>query len=156
MRWRRLAAQKGIEDSFGIRVVYVKTLANAESKARQKLIRGEKKSGASLMARDQTSLTTARGSLSSRRAMKTGCLNLLSRVHSANLICATNFGFTQCIFFIIDGVMPCTHAPPCFEGRSTNGQSSRSSVRNFLYNIDNDFSLKPLPTLPAKFNFSFS
>ena len=33
---------------------------------------------------------------------------------------------------IIDGVMPCTHAPPCFEGRSANGQSSRASFRNLL------------------------
>src|SRR2546430_7563044 len=104
--------------------------------------------------RQTPSRFTSVGFLSSRKPRNTGCLNLLSRVHSANLICATNFGFTQCVFFIIDGVMPCTHAPPCFEGRSTNGQSSRSSVRNFLYNIDNDFSLKPLPTLPAKFNFS--
>src|SRR5207253_7245855 len=97
----------------------------------------------------------------------TGCRNFPSRVHSANLISATNFGFTQCIFFIIEGVIPCTHSPPCppvgrtrpvasLDGRSTNGQSSRSSARNFLCKIDNDFSVKPLPTLPANFNFRLS
>src|SRR4029079_893245 len=54
---------------------------------------------------------TSPGFLSSRKPMKTGARNFPSRVHSANLISATNFGLTQLIFFIIEGVMPSTHCP---------------------------------------------
>src|SRR5207237_6789905 len=50
------------------------------------------------------SRTTSRGFLSSRKPRNTGARNFLSRVHSANLISATNFGLIQCIFFIIEGV----------------------------------------------------
>src|ERR1700736_2016196 len=98
------------------------------------------------------SRVTSVGFLSSRRPRKTGCRNFPSRVHSANLICATNFGFTQCILCIIDGVMPCPHCPRSFDGRSTNGQLSRSSSRNFLCNIDNEFDVNPEPTFPANFS----
>src|SRR5213594_5154505 len=98
----------------------------------------------------QPSRTTSVGFLSSRRARKTGARNFPSRVHSANLIWATNFGFTQSIFFIMEGVIPCTHCPFCFEGRSTNGQAYRASCWSFLYNIDNDFVVNPVPTFPAK------
>ena len=86
--------------------------------------------------------------------MKTGARNFPSRVHSANLISATNFGLIQCIFFIIEGVMPSTHWPFCFDGRSTNGQSARSSARNFLWNVANDFVVNPVPTFPAKYEIA--
>src|SRR4030095_2986435 len=92
---------------------------------------------------------TSPGFLSSRKPRNTGARNFLSRVHSANLISATNLGLIQCIFFIIEGVMPSTHWPFCFDGRSTNGQSARSSARNFLCNVANDFVVNPVPTLPA-------
>src|SRR5262245_25592539 len=95
------------------------------------------------------SRATSLGFLSSRNPMKTGARNFLSRVHSANLISATNFGLTQCIFFIIEGVMPSTHCPFCFDGRSTNGQPARSLAWNFLCNVANDFVVNPVPTLPA-------
>src|ERR1700693_1874048 len=104
----------------------------------------------------QFSLTTSRGLLSSRSPRKTGARSFPSRVHSRNLIWATNLGFTQCILFIIEGVIPCDHWPADFDGRSTKGQSSRSSARNFLCNVDNDFSVKPVPTLPANLSFPFS
>ena len=42
-----------------------------------------------------TSRTTSPGFLSSRNPMKTGARNFPSRVHSANLISATNFGLIQ-------------------------------------------------------------
>src|SRR5581483_4052878 len=99
---------------------------------------------------------TSRAFLSSLNPRNTGCRNFLSRVHSANLICATSSGFTQFIFRIIDGVIPCTHFPLCFDGRSTKGQSSRFSFRNSLCKIDNVFSVNPVTTLPAKLNFPFS
>jgi hypothetical protein len=54
----------------------------------------------------QPSRTTFPGFLSSRNPRKTGARNFPSRVHSANLISATNFGLTQCIFFIMEGVIP--------------------------------------------------
>src|SRR5215211_1955152 len=92
---------------------------------------------------------TSPGFLSSRKPMNTGARNFPSRVHSANLISATNFGLIQCVFFIIEGVMPNTHWPFCFDGRSTNAQSARSSARNFLCNATNDFVVNPVPTLPA-------
>src|SRR5260370_20709973 len=95
------------------------------------------------------SRTTSPGFLSSRNPMKTGARNFPSRVHSANLISATNFGVIQRIFFIIECVIPSTHWPFCFAGRSTNGQSARSSARNFLWNAANDFVVNPVPTLPA-------
>src|SRR5207245_10546686 len=79
-----------------------------------------------------------------------------SRVHSANLISQTNTGLTQCILRIIEGVIPWTHWPFCFDGRSTNGHSAHSSARNFLCNIDNDFVVNPVPTLPANTSFLFS
>src|SRR5207247_6630627 len=82
----------------------------------------------------QPSRTTSVGFLSSRKPRKTGARNFTSRVHSANLISATNFGLIQCIFFIMEGVIPCTHWPFCFEGRSTNGQSLRCWGWNFLSN----------------------
>src|SRR6186997_477704 len=88
--------------------------------------------------------------LSSRKPMKTGARNFPSRVHSANLISATNFGLIHCIFFIIEGVMPSTHWPLCFDGRSANGQPARSPARNFLCNVANDFVVNPVPTFPAK------
>src|SRR5437764_28781 len=92
---------------------------------------------------------TSPGFLSSRNPRNTGARNFPSRVHSANLISVTNFGLIQCIFFIIEGVMPSTHWPFCFDGRLTNGQSARSSARNFLCNVANDFVVNPVPTLPA-------
>src|SRR5581483_11901373 len=95
------------------------------------------------------SRTTSVGFLSSRKPRKTGARNLPSRVHSANLISATNFGFTQCILRIMAGEMPCTHWPFCLEGKSTNGQVSLCSLRNFLYNVASDFAVKPVPTFPA-------
>src|SRR5262249_48143557 len=99
---------------------------------------------------------TSVGFLSSRNPRKTGWRNFSSRVHSENLISAINFGFTHCILFIIEGVIPWSHCPARFDGRSTKGQSSRSSPRNFLCKIDNDSLVKPLPTLPANFNLPFS
>src|SRR5437016_11684008 len=104
----------------------------------------------------QPSRTTSLGFLSSRRPRKTGARNFLSRVHSANLISQTNTGFSQCILRTMEGVIPCTHSPFCFDGKSTNGQSLRSWARNFLCNIDNDFTVKPVPTLPAKTSFLLS
>src|SRR5215469_1831075 len=92
-----------------------------------------------------SSRTTSFGFLSPRNAMKTGARNFPSRVHSANLISATNFGLIQCILFIIEGVMPSTHWPFCFDGRSTKGQSTRSSARNFLCNLVSDFVVNPVP-----------
>src|SRR4029077_92306 len=74
------------------------------------------------------SRTTSAAALSSRKPRKTGARNFWSRVHSANLISATNTGLIQCIFFIIDGVMFCDHCPAVLCGRSTNGQSSRRSA----------------------------
>src|SRR5262249_54418027 len=102
------------------------------------------------------SRTTSPGFLSSRNPRKTGARNFLSRVHSANLTSQTKTGFNQCIFRIIDGVISCTHCPSCFDGKSTNGQSSRASFWNFLCSPDNDFALKPVPTLPAKTSFLFA
>src|SRR5215469_10088902 len=93
-----------------------------------------------------SSRTTSFGFLSSRNAMKTGARNFPSRVHSANLISATNFGLIQCIFFIIEGVMPSTHCPFCLDGKSTNGQSERCSAWNFLRKAANDFVVNPVPT----------
>src|SRR5207247_4038929 len=104
----------------------------------------------------QPSRITSIGFLSSRKPRKTGARNFPSRVHSANLISQTKTGFTQCILRIMEGVIPCTHCPFCFDGRSTNGQSLRSSARNFWCNMDNVFTLKPVPTLPAKTSFLFS
>src|SRR5207247_5150281 len=104
----------------------------------------------------QPSRTTSVCFLSSRKPRKTGARNFPSRVHSANLISATNFGLTQCIFLMIDGVIPCTHWPFCFKGRSTNGQSAHRSACNFLCKIDKDFAVNPVPTLPAKTSFLFS
>src|SRR3954469_22420974 len=97
---------------------------------------------------------TSRGDLSSRNPRNTGCRSFPSRVHSANFTWQTNTGFTQLILRIIDGVMPCTHAPPCFEGRSAKGQSARASAWNFLCSIARDFVSNPVPTLPAKSNRS--
>ena len=54
------------------------------------------------------------------------------------------------------GEMPCTHFPPCFEGRSSNGQSFCSASRNILCSDASSFELKPVPTLPAKISFCFS
>ncbi len=79
-----------------------------------------------------TSRFTSFGFLSSRRPRKTGWRSFPSRVHSANLSWQTNTGFTQVQRRIIAGVMPCTYWPPCFDGRSANGQSFRSSALNFL------------------------
>src|SRR5881392_2218331 len=104
----------------------------------------------------QPSRTTSVGFLSSRKARKTGARNFPSRVHSANLISQTNTGLTQCILRISDGVIPWTHWPFCFDGRSTNGQSARSSSRNFLCKTANNFVVNPVPTLPAKTSFLFS
>src|SRR5207249_4871767 len=102
------------------------------------------------------SRTTSVGFLSSRKPRNTGARNLLSRVHSANLISATNFGFTQCIFLIMEGVIPWTHWPLCFDGKSTNGQLVRVSFWNFFCNIDSDFAVKPVPTLPANLSLLLS
>src|SRR5215467_636347 len=99
--------------------------------------------------RGGVSRTTSPGFLSSRNPMKTGARNFPSRVHSANLISATNFGLIQYIFFIIEGVIPSTHWPFCFEGKSTNGHSPRSSARNFLCNAAKDLVVNPVPALPA-------
>src|SRR5438132_3118464 len=49
---------------------------------------------------------TSRGSTSSRSPRKTGCRITPSRVHSANLTSATNFGFTQVGFSLARGGGP--------------------------------------------------
>src|SRR5947207_13752773 len=103
----------------------------------------------------QSSRTTSVGFLSSRKPRKTGARNFPSRVHSANLISATNFGFSQYIFFIMEGVIPCTHCAFCFDGKSMNGQSARACSRNFLCSIAKDFVVNPVPTFPAKMSFPF-
>src|SRR5436305_648303 len=99
---------------------------------------------------------TSVGFLSSRSPRKTGWRNFPSRVHSANFTWQTKTGFTHVIFRIIEGVIPRTHCPPCFEGRSANGQSSRVSLFNFLWRDASDFVLKPVPTFPANRNLFFS
>src|SRR5207247_10920836 len=104
----------------------------------------------------QPSRITSLGFLSSRNPRKTGARNFPSRVHSANLISQTNTGLIQCILRISDGVIPWTHWPFCFDGRSTNGQSARPSSRTFLCKTANNFVVNPVPTLPAKTSFSFS
>ena len=54
------------------------------------------------------------------------------------------------------GVIPWTHCPPCLEGKSANGQSSRFSLLKRLYNDASDLVLNPVPTLPAKSRRFFS
>ena len=68
-----------------------------------------------------TSRTTCVGFLSSRNPRKTGWRSFPSRVHSANFTWQTKTGFTHSICRIIAGVIPWTHCPPCFEGKSANG-----------------------------------
>src|SRR6266576_4203648 len=109
-----------------------------------------------VQSRSHASRTTSLAFLSSRKPRKTGARSFPSRVHSANLISQTNTGFSQCILRIMEGVIPCTHCPFCFDGRSTNGQSLRSSARNFLCNTNNHSVVKPVPTLPAKTSLLFS
>src|SRR4029079_3271086 len=48
---------------------------------------------------------TSPGFLSSRKPMKTGARNFPSRVHSANLISATNFGLSHALFLLLQGVL---------------------------------------------------
>src|SRR5438270_10371789 len=83
-----------------------------------------------------SSLTTARGSLSSRRPLNEGCRRVPSRVHSLNSTSPTSLGSMN-VGFLSRGV--------CV----SKGLSGRSSGFISLRSSSSSLSVKPVPTWPA-------
>src|SRR5690242_20359955 len=67
------------------------------------------------------SLTTSRGSLSSRNPRKLACLRCPSGVHSRIPICATSFGFSQQHSFMASAVNAIPRRAFAGSGKLSNG-----------------------------------
>src|SRR5713101_9828741 len=69
------------------------------------------------------SLTTLRGSLSSRSPTNFECRHLSASVHSRNSICATASGLNQTAFFIFSALSSSPNRDRLVSGKFTNGHA---------------------------------
>src|SRR5204862_4195888 len=100
------------------------------------------------------SLTTLRGSLSSRSPANFECRNLSPSVHSRNSICATASGLNQTAFFIFSALSSSPNRDRLVSGKFTNGQASVTRCFNFEKTCRRDAGTNPFRVLATYVNLS--